>query len=57
MGSIREQNPSLWISTSAATDHAPLDGERRVDVVVVGAGICRLTTARLLAEPACPSRC
>ena len=52
MGSLRETNPSLWVGTApgAAEPDVPasLDGSR-ADVVVVGSGICGLTTARLLA--------
>lgn len=48
MGSTRERNPSLWVGTSSATDHPASVGDRRADVVVVGAGIAGLTTARLL---------
>ena len=49
MGSVHENNPSLWIATTRdeSTDgDAPPGG--RYDVVVIGAGITGLTTARLL---------
>src|SRR4051812_44135595 len=47
MGSLHETNPSLWVST--ARDELPGTAlPNRVDVVVVGAGIAGLTTARLL---------
>lgn len=48
MGSIHERNPSLWVATSASTSDGFLTGAARVDVVVVGAGIAGLSTARLL---------
>ena len=49
MGSLHETNPSLWVGTTGDDDgvRAPLPS--RADVVVVGAGIAGLTTARLLA--------
>jgi glycine/D-amino acid oxidase-like deaminating enzyme len=40
---------SLW-RDGTATTHAPLDGDRRAHVVVVGAGIAGLTTALELAR-------
>ena len=49
MGSLRETNPSLWVATTAEegeASSAPVTG--RYDVVVLGAGIAGLTTARLL---------
>jgi glycine/D-amino acid oxidase-like deaminating enzyme/nitrite reductase/ring-hydroxylating ferredoxin subunit len=52
MGSLRETNPSLWVATTADAGPADAfvgDGRSRFDVVVVGAGIAGLTTARLLA--------
>jgi glycine/D-amino acid oxidase-like deaminating enzyme/nitrite reductase/ring-hydroxylating ferredoxin subunit len=39
---------SLWLSTSPAAEYQALDGERSVDVAVIGAGITGLTTALLL---------
>jgi glycine/D-amino acid oxidase-like deaminating enzyme/nitrite reductase/ring-hydroxylating ferredoxin subunit len=51
MGSLHERNRSLWIATTPgddATDAADLGTD--TDVAVVGAGICGLTLARLLAE-------
>ncbi len=50
MGSLHERNRSVWVATTEPGDHPPLDGDSRADVVVVGAGITGLTTARLLAE-------
>jgi glycine/D-amino acid oxidase-like deaminating enzyme/nitrite reductase/ring-hydroxylating ferredoxin subunit len=50
MGSLHETNPSLWVSTTDPGDFPPLAGDQRADVVVVGAGITGLTTARLLVE-------
>lgn len=49
MGSLQETNPSLWIAGTEVGDFAPLDGDASADVVVVGAGLTGLTTARLLA--------
>lgn len=49
MGSLHETNPSLWVATSPeGSTGAQLPA--RADVVVVGAGITGLTTARLLAR-------
>lgn len=50
MGSLRERNPSLWVATTEPGDYPPLEGDATADVVVVGAGIAGLTTARLLVE-------
>src|SRR5437763_16649659 len=50
MGTVHEHNPSLWVSTTEAGHFPPLAGDDRADVVVVGAGITGLTTARLLIE-------
>src|SRR4051794_11103461 len=50
MGSLHENNPSLWVATTDPGDFLPLAADARADVVVVGAGITGLTTARLLAE-------
>ena len=50
MGSLHERNPSLWVGTTEPGDYPPLAGDERADVVVVGAGITGLTTARLLVE-------
>src|SRR4051795_8180661 len=50
MGSVHETNPSLWIGTSDSGELPPLHGDARADVIVVGAGIAGLTTARLLIE-------
>lgn len=48
MGSRHERNPSLWVTSTPEGDFPVLDGDRRADVIVVGAGITGLTTARLL---------
>jgi glycine/D-amino acid oxidase-like deaminating enzyme len=48
MGSLHETNPSLWVST-AEEELGGAGLPPRVDIVVVGAGIAGLTTARLLA--------
>ena len=48
MDSTRKRNPSLWIETSSSAPFESLQGDRRCDVVVVGAGIAGLSTARLL---------
>src|SRR3954447_19762979 len=53
MGSLSERNRSLWVGTSGTSPHlapGPSLGEGgHFDVIVVGAGIAGLTTARLLA--------
>ena len=41
---------SLWLDTAPATDYPPLDGDRRFDVAVIGAGITGITAALLLAR-------
>jgi glycine/D-amino acid oxidase-like deaminating enzyme/nitrite reductase/ring-hydroxylating ferredoxin subunit len=49
MGTLRETNPSLWVATTAdAASPPPVELPSSVDIVVVGAGITGLTTARLL---------
>ena len=51
MGLMTETNPSLWIGTTSPGDlEGELIGEATADVIVVGAGIAGLMTARLLAE-------
>ena len=50
MGTVNETNPSLWVSTTDPGEFAALTGDGRADVIVVGAGITGLTTARLLVE-------
>ncbi|HEX4979724.1 MAG TPA: FAD-dependent oxidoreductase [Acidimicrobiales bacterium] len=50
MGSVHEHNPSLWVATTDPAPFAPLQGDARADVAVVGAGITGLATARLLVE-------
>ena len=45
------KHASLWLDTSErAAEYPPLDGELRVDVAVVGAGITGMTAALLLAR-------
>jgi glycine/D-amino acid oxidase-like deaminating enzyme/nitrite reductase/ring-hydroxylating ferredoxin subunit len=41
---------SLWMATSDAVHYAPLGGDMRADVCIVGAGITGLTAAYLLAR-------
>jgi glycine/D-amino acid oxidase-like deaminating enzyme/nitrite reductase/ring-hydroxylating ferredoxin subunit len=51
MGSLREVNPSLWVATAPdALSETPATASGSFDVVVIGAGITGLTTARLLAS-------
>ena len=50
MGSLREVNPSPWVSDGDAAPFPPLPDDSSVDVVIVGAGITGLTLARLLVE-------
>src|SRR5947208_11506782 len=50
MGSLHEHNPSLWVATTEQGEYPALPGDDRADVIVVGAGITGLTTARLLVE-------
>jgi len=47
---VRQQSTSLWEATAAMPRYAPLQGEVRTDVAIVGAGITGITTALLLAE-------
>jgi hypothetical protein len=48
MGSLVERNRSLWVATTRETDYAPLAGDVRGDVVVIGVGITGLTPSLLL---------
>jgi hypothetical protein len=41
---------SIWMDTSERTDYDPLDGDRHVDVAVVGGGIAGVTTAYELVQ-------
>ncbi len=41
---------SLWLETTPETGYPPLEGDRRFDVAVIGAGITGITTALLLAR-------
>ena len=50
MGSLNERNPSLWVATSPQGGFPALEGDRGVEVAVIGAGIAGLTSALLLAE-------
>jgi glycine/D-amino acid oxidase-like deaminating enzyme/nitrite reductase/ring-hydroxylating ferredoxin subunit len=50
MGTVSERNPSLWIGSSGSGDFPVLSADDQADVIVVGAGISGLTTARLLVE-------
>ncbi len=50
MGTLHERNPSLWVATTEPGDYPVLAGDAQADVIVVGAGITGLTTARLLVE-------
>ncbi|MGQ0679544.1 MAG: FAD-dependent oxidoreductase [Actinomycetota bacterium] len=50
MGSLDENNPSLWVATGESRIYPELQSDLAVDVVVVGAGITGLTTALLLAR-------
>ena len=53
MGTLRAQNPSLWVGTTPETAFPRLGEDVRVDVAVIGGGITGLTTAaRLKAEGA-----
>lgn len=50
MGTLHEHNPSLWVATTPPGEPSPLPGDARADVIVIGAGITGLSTARLLVE-------
>jgi glycine/D-amino acid oxidase-like deaminating enzyme/nitrite reductase/ring-hydroxylating ferredoxin subunit len=50
MGSLTDVVQSIWTATSASTSYPRLEGEVKVDVAVVGAGITGITTALLLAR-------
>ena len=50
MGTVHEHNPSLWVATTPLGSYPALSGDDRADVIVVGAGITGLTTARLLTD-------
>src|SRR5215211_4764445 len=50
MGTLHELNQSPWVVGALDSTFPPLDGDRRCDVVVVGAGITGLTLARMLVE-------
>jgi glycine/D-amino acid oxidase-like deaminating enzyme/nitrite reductase/ring-hydroxylating ferredoxin subunit len=50
VGSLREVNPSPWVTDGDAEHFPSLPDDARVDVVIVGAGITGLTSARMLAE-------
>jgi glycerol-3-phosphate dehydrogenase len=44
MNVAEERTKSLWMDTAVAKA-APLDGDRKADVVVIGSGIAGLSTA------------
>ncbi|WP_227352798.1 FAD-dependent oxidoreductase [Haladaptatus salinisoli] len=44
------EDASLWLETTPPTDFDPLDGDRRVDVAVVGGGIAGLSAAAELKD-------
>ena len=46
----QEQTSSLWMATATADSPAPLVGDVRADVCIVGAGMAGLSTAYLLAK-------
>jgi glycine/D-amino acid oxidase-like deaminating enzyme/nitrite reductase/ring-hydroxylating ferredoxin subunit len=50
VGSLREVNPSPWVTDEDGPHFPPLRDDARVDVVIVGAGITGLTAARMLVE-------
>jgi glycine/D-amino acid oxidase-like deaminating enzyme/nitrite reductase/ring-hydroxylating ferredoxin subunit len=43
-----KRSVSVWAATAESANHAPLGGDIRADVCVIGAGIAGLTTAYLL---------
>jgi glycine/D-amino acid oxidase-like deaminating enzyme len=49
VGTLREVNSSPWVVDGDDEQFRPLQGDRRADVVIVGAGIAGLTLARILA--------
>ena len=49
-GALPGEPLSLWLATTPTTSYPALDGDREVDVVVVGGGIVGVTTALLLKE-------
>lgn len=48
MGSLQEENISLWVATTPPTAYPPLAGDVTVDVAVIGGGLTGLQTALLL---------
>jgi glycine/D-amino acid oxidase-like deaminating enzyme/nitrite reductase/ring-hydroxylating ferredoxin subunit len=50
VGTPHELNPSPWFAADVDVTFPGLDGDRRTDVVVVGAGIMGLTLARTLVD-------
>lgn len=48
MGSLQEQNISLWVGTSQESDWPRLQGDIEVDVAVIGGGITELSVAAQL---------
>ena len=49
-GGLSGRAESYWMATSPETAFPPLDGDGRVDVTVIGAGIAGITTAFLLKQ-------
>lgn len=50
MGSLQEQNISLWVGTTPETAYPPLQGDLHVDVAVIGGGIAGLSIAARLVQ-------
>lgn len=50
MGSLHENNISLWVGTTHETAYPPLAGDIDVDVAVIGAGIAGLSVAAMLKQ-------
>lgn len=50
VGSLKEENRSLWVGTTPETSYPTLESDIAVDVAVVGAGITGLSAAFMLAE-------
>ena len=50
MSELRSTNQSFWTASTEAPEHPRLDGELKVDVAIVGAGIVGLTVGWLLKQ-------
>ncbi|MFY9399447.1 MAG: FAD-dependent oxidoreductase, partial [Desulfomonilia bacterium] len=50
VGDLPGRPTTLWLDTAPQTDYLALDGELKVDALVVGGGIAGLTTGVLLQE-------